>query len=46
MACLLDNSMVGKKQVTGPGKHKPSHPRALITVVWIYIEETGKNREK
>jgi len=38
--------MVGKKQIMGPGKHKPSHQRVLISVVWIYVEEKGKNREK
>lgn len=31
-----------KKQITGHGKHKPSHQCALISVVWIYIEEKVK----
>ena len=46
MAHLLDNSMVGKKQITGRDKHKPSHQHALISVVWICIDKKGKNREK
>lgn len=30
--------MLGKKQIMGPGQHKPTQ-LALISVVWIYIAE-------
>lgn len=30
--------MLGKKQIMGPGQHKPTQ-LALISVVWIYAEE-------
>lgn len=45
MACLLDKSMVERKLIMGPGKHKSSHKHVFISGAWIYIEEKGKTRK-